>query len=239
MSKTILISGGSRNLGQYIAKKFINKKFNVINLSRSRGQNIFDNYFFYKCDLSNNGNVKKIFKNLSRKFKNIDLIINCSGNSKKEFLNFETYKNWISSFNSNFFSFTNLLDNYLKYYSFKKTKIIVISSIAANKIIDAPITYSVSKCALSYYSKIKAKQLAKYKININVISPGNILMNNNNWHKKIKKNKIKIQNYIKKNVPLRKFSTPDEIFNMCEYLFSASGDNITGSNFILDGGQSL
>ena len=43
MSKTILISGGSRNLGQYIAKKYINKKFNIINLSRSGGQNIFDN----------------------------------------------------------------------------------------------------------------------------------------------------------------------------------------------------
>jgi len=239
MSKTVIISGGSRNLGQYIAEKFINKKFNVINLSRSGSENVSDNYFFYKCDLSNNNNVKKVFKSLSRKFKNIDLIINCAGNSKKEFLNFESNKNWISCFNSNFFSFTNLLENYLKYYSFKKTKIIVISSIAANKIIDAPITYSVSKCALSYYSKIKAKELAKYKININVISPGNILMNNNNWHKKIKKNKKKIQSYIKKNVPLRKFSGPDEIYNMCEYLFSRSGDNITGSNFILDGGQSL
>jgi NAD(P)-dependent dehydrogenase (short-subunit alcohol dehydrogenase family) len=154
---------------------------------------------------------------------------------KKKYLVPNQNKNFIKLYEQDLY----LLENYLKYYSFKKTKIIVISSIAANKIIDAPITYSVSKCALSYYSKIKAKELAKYKININVISPGNILMNNNNWHKKIKKNKKKIQSYIKKNVPLRKFSGPDEIYNMCEYLFSRSGDNITGSNFILDGGQSL
>ena len=77
----------------------------------------------------------------------------------------------------------NLISSYLKVYNYKSTKIVAISSIAGNKITRAPITYSVAKSALNFYSKFKAKQLAKHNISLNVISPGNILQYGNNWHK--------------------------------------------------------
>ena len=44
-----------------------------------------------------------------------------------------------------------------------------------------PITYSVAKSALNFYVEFKAKELAKYKIIVNAISPGNIMMSGNNW----------------------------------------------------------
>jgi NAD(P)-dependent dehydrogenase (short-subunit alcohol dehydrogenase family) len=86
---------------------------------------------------------------------------------------------------------------------------------------------------------IKAKELAKYKININILLPGNILMENNNWSKKLKINQSKVKKYIKENVPLNAFCTPKEIAEMCNYLAGDSGTNITGSKFIIDGGESL
>ena len=43
--------------------------------------------------------------------------------------------------------------------------------------------------------------------------------------------------YIKKNVPLNDFCKPEQIKDLCDYLLSNSGDFITGSNFIIDGGQ--
>ena len=38
---------------------------------------------------------------------------------------------------------------------------------------------------------------------------------------------------------LNKFCKPQQIAEMCDYLLSVSGDNITGSKFIIDGGESL
>ena len=64
-------------------------------------------------------------------------------------------------------------------------------------------------------------------------------MENNNWGKKIKKNKDKIKRYIRENVPLNKFCEPEQISEICDYLFSRSGNNITGSKFTIDGGESL
>ena len=84
-----------------------------------------------------------------------------------------------------------------------------------------------------------AKKLSKYKILINVISPGNILMTNNNWGIKILNNKKNVKSYVKKNVPLNDFCKPDQILSLIQYLLNENGNFVTGSNFIVDGGQSL
>tara|TARA_B110000037_G_scaffold221542_2_gene292899 strand:- start:1382 stop:2101 length:720 start_codon:yes stop_codon:yes gene_type:complete len=237
IDKTILITGASKNLGNYLTKHYLDKKYNVIGISKSTKSNI--NYNSYICDLSNANKTKILFKKLKKKFKNIDLIISCAGASKKTYKINENIKDWNFAFNNNFYCFTNLIDAYLEVYKKNPTKIITVSSIASNKITQAPITYSVAKAALNFYAQIKAKELARNNIKINILLPGNILMKNNNWSKKIKKNSNKVKKYIKENVPLNKFCKPEQISEMCDYLFSKSGDNITGSKFIIDGGESL
>jgi len=97
----------------------------------------------------------------------------------------------------------------------------------------------VAKSALNFYAQMKAKDLSKNGIKINILLPGNILMKNNNWSKKIKDNQKQVKKYIKENVPLNKFCRPEQIAEMCDYLFGNSGDYVTGSKFIIDGGESL
>jgi 3-oxoacyl-[acyl-carrier protein] reductase len=236
-NKTILITGSSKNLGNYLANFYLQKKFNVIRVFKQKKKNFIG--FSYSCDLSNSIKVNSLFKNLKKKFKKIDLIISCAGNSKKTYSVNEKIKDWKFAFNNNFYSFTNLMDAYNKIYKKKPTKIIVISSIASSKITQAPITYSVAKSALNFYAQIKAKELAKNNIKINILLPGNILMNNNNWSKKLKSDRNLTRKYIKKNIPLNKFCTPEQISEMCDYLFGKSGDRITGSKFVIDAGESL
>lgn len=237
MKKTILITGGSGNLGRFLVKKYNELNFVVYNFSRSKPSKLFKNETFIKCNLSSFLNIKNALKKI--RSKKIDYIIASSGNSKKTFKKFFTEKELIHSLNDNLISFTNLLEQYLTIFNYKKTSIIAISSIAANKVIDAPITYSISKAALNHYCKIKSKELAKYKINLNIISPGNILMEKNNWGKKIKTKPLEVKKYIKKNVPLNSFVQPQNIFDMCNLIFNDNNKVFTGSNFIIDGGQSI
>ena len=237
INKTILITGGSKNLGEYLSKHFLDKKYEVICISKSSKSKLIKNN--YLCDLSNEKKANTLLSKLKKKYDKIDFIISCAGSSKKTFKKFDRKNDWEYAFDNNFFCFSNLLNSYLNYFKNQKTKFIVISSIASNKITNAPITYSVAKSALNFYCQIKAKELAKFDIKLNIILPGNILMKKNNWSKKIKLNKLKVKKYIKKNVPLNKFCHPSQISQMCDYLFSSSGDNITGSKFVIDGGESL
>jgi 3-oxoacyl-[acyl-carrier protein] reductase len=236
MIKNILVTGSSKNLGKFISESFAKEGHNVIGFSRSNNKNI--NHFNYKCNLLNTRNIKKNLLKIKKKFKKIDCLILCAGDSKKYYNKIEDYRYWIKSFDSNFFSSTNLIESYLSTFKKKQTKIIIISSIAGIKVTEAPITYSVAKASLNFYSKYKAKELAKYNISLNVLSPGNILMKNNNWDKKLNMNKKKILEYIKKEVPLNKFCDATEIFELCKYL-TLKTNSVTGSNFIVDGGQSI
>lgn len=232
MKKKILIFGSSKNLGKFLSKKF-SKQHSVIKLSstlKSNNSNIFN------VDVTNEVSLNSTLSIIKKKINNINAIIFTVGNSKMSEGNLENFK---QSFESNFFSFVNLINSYLKIFSGKKVKIIVISSIAGLKSIDAPVEYSVAKSALIFYSKLISKKLIKKGISINIISPGNILMKNNNWSNKIKINKKKVFNYIKKNVPSENFVKPEEIFNICELIISNKNVNLIGSNIVIDGGQSI
>lgn len=232
MKKKILIIGSSGNLGNHLSESFKNK-YIVTGIQREKKHN-----FFVCKDLSNFKLNIETFKLIKKKYLNLDAIILCTGNSKKNLTN-NIEQKFIKSFESNLMTVVNSIESYQKVFNNKSVKIIVISSIAGIKVMDAPIEYSVSKSALNHYCMIKAKELAKFRIKLNVISPGNILSKNNNWYLKQKINSKKVKNYIKKNVPLNSFCKPNQLLSLCELLISDNGDFFTGSNLIMDGGQTL
>jgi 3-oxoacyl-[acyl-carrier protein] reductase len=237
MKKIILISGATKNLGYFLGNYFQKKNYSIINLSRNiDSKNNFNNF---KCNLEDENQTNNIFKIVKKRFSKIDLIISCAGKSKKNFSKIEAKVDFEKSFEDNFYSLVNLISSYTHVYKFKSTKIIAISSIAGNKITQAPITYSVAKSALNFYSKYKAKELAKYNISLNTISPGNILQPDNNWDKKIKKDKVKILKYIKEKVPMNKFCRPIDIAEYINFILLSKNNITTGSNFVIDGGEIL
>lgn len=182
MKKNILISGASRNLGKFLAEKFAKEGHNIFAISRSYLKS-YNNIYNFKCDLLKINQVNLALKSIKNKFKKIDVLILCAGDSKKYYAKNEENRDWQYCFNNNFYVCSNLIESYLKIFNYSKTKIIIFSSIAGIKVTKAPITYSVAKAALNFYAKYKAKELSKYNINLNVISPGNIIMKNNNWEK--------------------------------------------------------
>jgi 3-oxoacyl-[acyl-carrier protein] reductase len=231
--KNIIVCGASKNLGKYISEKFdqSDKVFGLSRTKTSKKNSI-------STDLSNLKDAKKALNIIKKKTKKIDAIIFCAGNSKKNYFKVPKKNDFNQSFNFNFYPFVNLINSYLEIFKKKSTKIIVISSIAGVKNIKAPITYSIAKNALNFYCMILAKELAKQKVIINIISPGNILMKNNNWDKKLKKKNKEVKNYIYENVPNNKFCNAYEIYKICELIIK-NETNFLGSNIVIDGGQTL
>ena len=77
--KTILVVGGSGQLGVKTIEILINAGANILNLD------IFDkkkfkskNYTFYKCDITNESEVEKTKNTIKKKFKSINALINHS-----------------------------------------------------------------------------------------------------------------------------------------------------------------
>ncbi len=233
MKKNIIVTGGSSGLGNFLARKLEKENNNVINLSRKNIKNLKS----FQCDLTNEFELELSFKKIKKQYKKIDCIIFCAGKSSFKTKNIQT--RWMQSLKDNLLSVVFTIDTFSRFYKMKKLDIIIFSSIAGKKILtDAPIEYSVSKSALNFYGKFISKKFSKNQVRINIISPGNILLKDNNWFWRLKKNKQKTLNYINKNVPTKKFCDPNSIFNLIKIILDKKS-NFLGSNITMDGGQSI
>lgn len=236
--KIILITGSSSGIGFGLAEKFLETGNEIIicsnNSKKLKKASIkLKNCKYFKIDLSKELSIKKSIKKIKKRFKKIDTLICNYGDSNFK----KNNSDFNYALNNNFFSTTNTIKYLLPLLKNNSSKIICISSICGIEFIkNAPIGYSIAKSALNNYVKMISFELAKKNILINSIALGNILFEGSTWDKKLKKNQIKINKYIYENVPLKKFGTINEVFNLCNYLSSDQSFS-TGSTFILDGGQ--
>lgn len=237
--KIVFISGSSSGLGFELAKFFSKENYLVIMNGRNKkklknsSKKIPSSYAIVG-DLSDENNCKTIFFKIKRKFSKLDLII-CNagiGNFKK------TNNNIFFAFKNNFFNTVNTVNILSPLLKRPFSNIICISSICGvENISGAPKGYSLAKSALNNYVKILSQELAKKKIRINSISPGNILFKKSVWEKKLISNRRKTINYINKQVPMKSFIYPKNVYDLVKFIIDKNNNLITGSNFVIDGGQ--
>src|SRR5579863_5219758 len=111
-------------------------------------------------------------------------------------------------------------------------KFVFISS-TAGEIIGLPgqVAYATSKAGLNGLMRTLAIELAPFNINVNSISPGKVFDASTLSQEEIL-HKLR-------PIPLKRFIDPEDIAYMVQFLLSEKGKNITGQNFIIDGGQSI
>jgi 3-oxoacyl-[acyl-carrier protein] reductase len=112
-----------------------------------------------------------------------------------------------------------------------------IGSIAGIEDLRAPIAYSIHKAALQAASKMLSREFAGSGTRINIVAPGNIFFEGGSWAQKMQDNPANTENYIKSEVPLQCFGTPEDVGNICTFLASDKAKFITGSVIVVDGGQ--
>ena len=150
----------------------------------------------------------------------------------------EEYQDWERSFSENFWSVTNLVEASRRNLSETKGSIVCVSSICGNELITgAPLTYSAAKAALNSYVNGVSRPLGEMGIRINAVAPGNILFNGSVWDRKITENKKEVEEFLKKEVPLKKLGSTKDISNLVAYLASPISSFVTGSVWTADGGQ--
>ncbi len=107
---------------------------------------------------------------------------------------------------------------------------VIISSIAAAQA-DTASSYGPVKAALIHMAKGLARQYAKKKIRVNVVSPGTVYFKGGVWEMIEKNMPERYQDAMKRN-PTGRMATPQEIANAAA---SPVSGFTTGSNLVVDG----
>jgi 3-oxoacyl-[acyl-carrier protein] reductase len=143
---------------------------------------------------------------------------------------------WDFLWQTNFSSSFNTAKVFIPELKKSNGNLIFVSSIAGIQSLGAPITYSTSKSALISFSKDLSIKLAPI-IRVNVVAPGNIFFKDGTWDKKLKVNPEQVKQMLSEKVPLKRFGNPEEVADLILFVSSEKAKFITGSCFVIDGGQ--
>ena len=249
--KTVLITGGLGGIGLAIVNFFFLNNYNIIildkqNISNFRKINFkkkknFINY--YKIDLSKFELIKLKCNLIKKKFKKIDIIINCAGIQHVEKIDSFPDTMWKKIIDINLSS-SFYISKYLLPLM-KKNKwgrIINISSVHGQVASLNKSAYVSSKHGMIGLTKSIALETATLPITCNAICPGwvytplvskQIIENS-----KINKTTISIEKkrILNSKHPNLKFISPQSIASLAYYLCSDEASEITGSSINIDGG---
>lgn len=241
--KTYLITGASGGIGSEIART-LNKENNKLILIYNNNENAilnlknelqnFSNVYVYKCDLTNENEIKNLVDTIVSTHKKIDCLINCAGVSLFEQIQDTTQTSFDYVINSNLKS-TVLLTAYVSknMIHFQYGKIINISSMWGVVGASMESLYSLSKGAINNLTLSLAKELGPSNITVNAICPGLI---NTKMNKNLDEETIK---NIVNETPLNRIGQPSDVAHLVEFLTSEKADFITGQIITVDGGFSL
>lgn len=249
--KVVFVTGSSHGLGRAIAKGFLEEEAKVVvtGLTEERTKktvNEFnldfdaDRILSFVGDLTKRENIKKCVDNVISRFRRIDILIANLGSGKGSTDWNVSEEDWSKMMDLNLNGARRITNEVVPYMINNKCgSVVYISSIAGLEVIGAPIHYSVAKTALIAFSKNLSWKLAKDNIRVNTVCPGNIYFKNGTWDYKMKEKKEKVIEMLENKVPLKRFSSPEEIADIVLFLASERASFITGACIIADGGQTI
>ena len=241
--KTAIVSGGSKGIGKAIAMKLAQAGANVVICSRKK-ENLDSAVneaelnglalIPIECNTSNNESIQSVVDHTIEKFNRVDVLVNNAAANPYygPILNSED-SHWDKIFDVNvkgYFNFAKACSDTM--IANNSGKIINVASIAAKTPLEGLGVYNISKAAVVMLTKVLAKELGEYNINVNTLAPGLI---KTDFSKALWENE-ETHNKIVKSIPQGKMGSPDDISGMALYLASEASDFVTGSIFTVDGG---
>jgi len=168
--KTIIVTGASRGIGNYLARRLSENGYHVIGVARSYP--VIERFEMMVCDVSNGESVHKAFSAL-KKNTSVYGLINCAGILYTKPIisisNQEVSEIIDTNLKGTIFCCKNIIRPMIAHGS---GRIINFSSIAATSALRGDSIYSASKAGVEVFSRAFAKELSSRSITVNCISPG-------------------------------------------------------------------
>lgn len=242
MKKTVLVTGGTRGIGEAISREFAKKGYNlIINYVKSNEkaeklkQELEKEYNIkvlpIQADLSNEETIKEMIDVALKEFGKIDVLVNNAGIViDKEFTD-KTVEDWKQTLDINLiapFVLTKLVGKEMMKQ--KSGSIINISSTnGIDTYYPSSVDYDASKSGVISLTYDSAVQFAPY-VRVNCIAPGWV---NTEMNKELEEDFVKEET---QRILVRRFGEPEEIAKVVTFLASEDASFVNSAVIKVDGG---
>ncbi|WP_100371819.1 SDR family NAD(P)-dependent oxidoreductase [Bacillus sp. FJAT-45037] len=242
VGKVVLVTGGTKGIGQGIAKAFSQEGAKVFVTARGEealaAMNAEEGITAIQADVTVEADRFRVMNEVLSEAGKIDVLVNNAGGSNGSTVEVTELALFKEAFELNYFSAVHL--SQLAHKEMKKQQagvIINISSIFGRESGGKP-TYNSAKAAMISFTKSLADEAIRDGIRVNGVAPGSILHPTGNWQKRIEENPEKMKAFVKQEIPAGRFGTVKEIADVVVFLASEKASWVVGATLNVDGGQS-
>src|SRR5215472_139584 len=116
-------------------------------------------------------------------------------------------------------------------------RVVVVSSLFGREAGGAP-AYNAAKAAEISFVTSLAREVAADGVTVNSVAPGSVLFEGGSWHRRQQADPEGIAAFVRHELPLGRFGTPEEVASVVAFLCSRPASLVNGACWAVDGGQS-
>jgi len=239
--KTALVTGASRGIGSFIAKKLASLgAFVYINYNSSdeKAKKVIEEILeaggraeLCKFDVSETESVTAAVSDIIKKRGNLHILVNNAGITKDALIMRMKETDWDNVVNINLkgvFNCSKAVVSHMMKARFGR--IINISSVVGSMGNPGQTNYAATKAGTEGFTKSMAREVASRGITVNAVAPGYIETEMTDVIPE------KIKEELIRQIPLNRIGKPEEVANAVAFLASDEASYITGHVFHVNGG---
>lgn len=243
--KVAIVTGSASGIGKAIAEHFADEGANVaiVDLNESKAKEVAGEInktgkraIAIKADVSCSDQVKRMVKTTLEELEEINILVNNAGIILHAKVIETKEEDWDRILRNNlkscFLCCKEVARQMIK--QGKGGKIINISSIHARLSEPSAGAYTAAKGGMEAFSRTLATELARYKINVNVIEPGATYT-----ELTIPMYTESAKKALYQRIPLKEIAQPEWIATGALFLASDDAHYITGQILTIDGGYTM
>ncbi len=243
MSKTAIVTGGSRGIGRAVCIRLAKDGYNIvfnynsneeqanITLEEIEKQGVQARAF--RLNIKESENCAELVKQTADTFGTVDVLVNNAGITRDGLLMRMKDEDFADVIDTNLSGAFYMLRAVSKYMMKQRHgSIINMSSIVGVNGNAGQVNYAASKAGIIGMTKSAARELAARNIRVNAVAPGMI---ETDMTAVLPEN---VREQMLAQIPLKEIGKPEDIANTVAFFASEDSRYITGQVLLVDGGMS-
>ena len=236
MSRSVLVTGGSRGIGRAIADAFVAAGDQVAVTYRSGEppEGLPQAMIWVRCDVTDPDSVDAAFAEVEAAHGPVEVLVANAGVTADTLLLRMSEDDWSSVIDTNLTGSFRVAKRAAKgMLRLRRGRLIFISSVVGMLGSAGQVNYAASKAGLVGMARSLARELGSRSITANVVAPGFVETEMTDVLPDDTKAQYKAQ------IPLQRFATVEEVAAVVSWLGSDAAAYVTGAVIPVDGGLGM